>query len=62
MVDLRNISINTLHKGDDDDDDDNNNIVDMNTRLNANGILKYFPTKGDSKQTDTNLLQTGENI
>ena len=22
---LRNISINTLHKGDDDDDDDNNN-------------------------------------
>jgi hypothetical protein len=25
MVCLRNININTLHKGDDDDDDDNNN-------------------------------------
>jgi len=25
MVCLRNISINTLHKGDDDDDDNNNN-------------------------------------
>jgi len=25
MVCLRNISINTLHKGDDDDDDDDNN-------------------------------------
>jgi hypothetical protein len=25
IVCLRNISINTLHKGDDDDDDDNNN-------------------------------------
>ena len=23
---LRNISINTLHKGDDDDDDDNNTV------------------------------------
>ena len=26
MVCLRNVSINTLHKGDDDDDDDNNNL------------------------------------
>jgi len=25
MACLRDISINTLHKGDDDDDDDNNN-------------------------------------
>jgi len=25
VVCLRNININTLHKGDDDDDDDNNN-------------------------------------
>jgi len=25
IVCLRNMSINTLHKGDDDDDDDNNN-------------------------------------
>jgi hypothetical protein len=25
IVCLRNISVNTLHKGDDDDDDDNNN-------------------------------------
>jgi len=27
MVSLRNISINTLHKGDDDDDDDDDNII-----------------------------------
>ena len=27
MVCLRNICINTLHKGDDDDDDDNNIII-----------------------------------
>jgi hypothetical protein len=26
MVCLRNISINTLHKGDDDDDDNNDNM------------------------------------
>jgi hypothetical protein len=25
MVCLRNVSVDTLHKGDDDDDDDNNN-------------------------------------
>jgi hypothetical protein len=26
MVCLRNISVNTLHKGDNDDDDDDNNL------------------------------------
>jgi hypothetical protein len=27
MVCLRNISVDTLHKGDTDDDDNNNNII-----------------------------------
>jgi hypothetical protein len=36
MVCLRDISVDTLHKGDTDDDDDNNNLVCViitNTRL-----------------------------
>jgi hypothetical protein len=47
MVCLRNISVDTLHKGDagggggggdyDDDDDDNNNILQK-------GFLKYYKT------------------
>jgi len=36
MVCLRNISINTLHKGDDDDDDD-----DDDNNNNNNNVLKY---------------------
>ena len=36
IVCLRNISINTLHKGDDDDDDDNNN------NNNNRGDWDYF--------------------
>ena len=32
IVCLRNISINTLHKGDDDDDDDNNNNNNLKNR------------------------------
>ena len=36
IVCLRNISINTLHKGDDDDDDDNNN---NNNNNNNNKVL-----------------------
>ena len=31
---LRNITINTLHKGDDDDDDDNNANIDANKLKN----------------------------
>jgi len=34
VICLRNISINTLHKGDDDDDDDNNNN-NNNNKINA---------------------------
>ena len=37
MVCLRNICINTLHKGDKDDDDDNNN-----NNNNNNVIISYF--------------------
>jgi len=36
MVCLRNISINTLHKGDDDDDDDNNNNNNNNNNNKFN--------------------------
>jgi len=36
IVCLRNISINTLHKGDDDDDDDDNN---NNNNNNNNNIV-----------------------
>ena len=47
IVCLRNISINTLHKGDDDDDDDdnknNNNSRDRNViKKEAEKILKYI--------------------
>ena len=38
---FRNISINTLHKGDDDDDDDDNN--NRSTYHNT-GCLFYLPT------------------
>jgi hypothetical protein len=39
MVCLRNMSVDTLHKGDtDDDDDDNNN--NNNKYLQKNGILR----------------------
>jgi len=40
VVWLRNISINTLHKGDDDDDDDNNN----NTILYSRGAQNFPKT------------------
>jgi len=33
IVSLRNISKNTLHKGDDDDDDDDNNNIRHVTRV-----------------------------
>ena len=47
MVRLRNICINTLHKGDDDDDDDddnnNNNLIQYNrTKRNYNHKLDLF--------------------
>jgi hypothetical protein len=39
MVCLRNISVDTLHKGDtDDDDDNNNNNNNSNINLTANGL------------------------
>jgi hypothetical protein len=45
MVRLRNICINTLHKGDDnnnDDDDDNNNIITIIINLTANGLSSWW--------------------
>ena len=35
IVFLRNISINTLHKGDDDDDDDDDNNNNLHTESKA---------------------------
>ena len=47
MVCLRNICINTLHKGDDDyddddDDDDNNNNDNNNNILQSRTILRQI--------------------
>jgi hypothetical protein len=43
MVCLRNISVDTLHKGDTDDDDDNN---DNNNKYNNNNNSKNRPNTG----------------
>ena len=40
MVCLRNICINTLHKGDDDDDDDDNNNNNINSFKNIKTIIE----------------------
>jgi hypothetical protein len=44
MVCLRNISVDTLHKGDteDDDDDDNNNNNNNNSMLKLNVTVQYL--------------------
>jgi len=39
MVCLRNISVDTLHKGDTDDDDDDDDDDDNNNNNNNNAIL-----------------------
>ena len=41
MVCLRNICINTLHKGDNDDDDDNNNNDDDDDNNNNNNKTDF---------------------
>ena len=38
IVCLRNISVDTLHKGDTEDDDDDNNNNNNNNILTANGL------------------------
>ena len=57
MVCLRNICINTLHKGDDEDDDDddddnNNNNNNNNNRISHFSALagKYSPILGCNNQ------------
>jgi len=40
IVCLRNISVNTLHKGDDDDDDNNNNKLGLTLRKER-GMVVY---------------------
>jgi len=46
IVCLRNISINTLHKGDGDDDDDDYN----NNNNNNNNNIRYIKSDGKSLQ------------
>ena len=41
MVCLRDICINTLHKGDNDDDEDDNNINNNNNNNNNNTVVRY---------------------
>ena len=47
MVCLRNICINTLHKGDDDDDDDD----DDDNNYNNNNVPKLVETSQGDKVT-----------
>jgi len=60
MVCLRNIGVNTLHKGDteddddDDDDDDNNN----NNNSNNNNILYWVLTGSMYRSCDGDKLCT----
>ena len=49
MVCLRNICINTLHKGDDDDDDDDDD--DNNNNNNNNNAYVECKIKGVSGKT-----------
>ena len=42
MFCLRNVCINTLHKGDNDDDDDDDNDNDNNNGLSQECIYKYL--------------------
>jgi len=50
IVCLRNISINTLHKGDDDDDDDNDNKNnDYTPRNNPEELSSYQRRSGSLK-------------
>ena len=44
MVCLRNICINTLHKGDDDDDDDDDDNDDDNNNNNNNNVSVVYVT------------------
>jgi hypothetical protein len=45
MVCLRNISVDTLHKGDtEDDDDDDDNDDDNNNNNNNNLSVTYIPS------------------
>ena len=43
IVCLRNISINTLHKGDDDNDDDNNNDNNNNNTVHTVDYRQSVP-------------------
>jgi hypothetical protein len=47
IVCLRNIFINTLHKGDNDDDDDNDNDNNNNNNNNNNTQTQTLSSLGD---------------
>jgi hypothetical protein len=55
IICLRNICINTLHKGDSDDDDDNN---DNNNNINRLGHAVRYRRAITSLQTGSHLSST----
>ena len=56
IVCRRNISINTLHKGDDDDDDDDNNNNNTKTDIRLCQIQYIFNSFLDVLQTQRDVL------
>ena len=56
MVCLRNICINTLHKGDNDDDDDDDN--DDNNNNNNNNNRKQIQTLPKFDETIDHIIST----
>jgi hypothetical protein len=52
IVCLRNIRINTLHKGDDDDDDDNNNNNNNNNSRIKSIFVKWWRRTGLAEDRD----------
>ena len=63
IVCLRNISINTLHKGDDDDDNDNNNNnnnvfkLDKGYKISDNFMGRTYNVHGEMRNAQKILLQ-----
>jgi len=57
MICLRNISINTLHKGDDNDDDDDDNNNNNNNNNNKLSKIKHNTSK-DAHKSLTDLSAT----
>jgi hypothetical protein len=57
IVFLRNISINTLHKGNDDHDDDDNNNNNNNNEVKELQKTAILATAHTHKHTHTHILR-----